>query len=271
MKIIGLMLTWNNLEFFKCSLPQALDFCDELILVEGCHSRQYPQRSDDGTVAFIQSIKTRPKLRIMDFGFGGRYDAVQRRIRSEFPKASKFYKSGNWIMHWDDDMFFMEEDLPKLKTAMKTTDCDSLSYFARDFIYNFRFNSIEKGGVDTYRIIDGMQLSGVSNAHYKNGSYRRFTVQCINEITLFHYSYVKKPERMNARFVMSIEKGTRESVGKHNLWMSVKWEKDEDIIKSTATMESIRPDEEFGIYYGEHPQAVADHPWRYIKDVRSVK
>ena len=77
MKIIALMVTWNNLEFFKCSIKQALAFCDEVILVEYCHSMQYPQRSDDGTVEFIQNLKADPKLTIMDFTRGMRYDYIQ--------------------------------------------------------------------------------------------------------------------------------------------------------------------------------------------------
>jgi len=268
MKIIGLMLTWNNLEFFKRSVHQALGFCDELIVVEGCHSEQYPKWSTDGTHRYIETIRNLPKLRVIDFEFRGRYDTVQRRIRSEFPKTSEFYKQGNWVFHWDDDCFFMEEELPRLRTIMEMTECDSLSYAIRNFIYNFRFNSIEQGLVVVYRIIDDMYLSGVSNVHYKNG--RRFISQEVDGVTLFHYNYVKKPERFKARMAMSVEKGTKASVGRHEKWMAVKWDKDEDIFKIKAVVESIRSGKGLNIYDGEHPKAVADHPWRHIKDVREV-
>ena len=103
MKIIGLMLTWNNLEFFKRALKQALDFCDEVILVEGCHSKYYPKRSTDGTCEYIETIRNLPKLVVRDFNFGGLYNHVQLRIRQEFPKDSAFYEPGNWIINWDDD------------------------------------------------------------------------------------------------------------------------------------------------------------------------
>lgn len=268
MKIIGLMVTWNNLEFLKCSLPQALNFCDELILVEGCHSQKYPKRSTDGTCEYIETIKAMPKLRVQDFNHKGNYDFVQRTIRSEFPKISEFYKEGNWVFHWDDDCLFMDEELPMLRTAMETTDCDSVSYVVRNFIYNFRFNSIEMGAVDSYRIVDDMYLTGINNAHYKNG--RRFSSCHIDGVTLFHYNYVKKPERFKARMVMSIEKGPT-SVGRYEQWMAVKWDKDDDIFKSRAIVEYVRPGEGLNIYSGEHPKAVDDHPWRHIKDVREVK
>lgn len=269
MRIIGLMLTWNNLEFLRCALGQALGFCDELILVEGCHSQRYPKHSSDGTCAYIETVKTHPKLRIADFDYKGRYDHTQRYIREECPKMSRYYELGNWVFQWDDDFFFMEEDLPKLRTAIETTKCDSVGYSHRNFIYNFRFNSIGKTSPNIYRIVGGMRLSGISNIHYKNG--KGFTYHYIDEMTPFHYSYVKKLERLKARFVMSIEKGTKASIGRYEQWMSVKWDKDEDIFKNRATIENIKPGQVLNVYNGEHPKAVADHPWRYIKDVREIK
>ena len=270
MKIIGLMLTWNNLEFFRHSVHQALNFCDELIVVEGCHSQQYPKHSTDGTCEYIDSIRDLPKLKVIDFALKDKYDIVQRTIRSSFPKTSEFYEEGNWVFHWDDDCFFMEEELPKLRAAMETTTYDSISYGTRNFIYNFRFNTMGSESFDTYRIIDNMYLLGINKAYYKNR--KRFTFHHIDGVTLFHYNSVKKPERFNARVVMSIEKGVKESVGNYEKWMSVKWEEDEDIFKSRAIIEDIRHcDKELNIYNGNHPKAVANHPWRHINDIREIK
>jgi len=67
------------------------------------------------------------------------------------------------------------------------------------------------------------------------------------------------------------DRGTGASVGRYEKWMGVEWDKDEDIFKSEAIIESIRPGDGLHIYKGRHPEAVADHPWRHIKDVREVK
>lgn len=271
MKIIGLMVTWNNLEFFKCALEQALSFCDEVIVVEGCHSQQYPKYSTDGTCEYIESIKGMPKLRVMDFDFIGRYDTVVRRIRQDFPKTSKFYKPGNWVAQWDDDTFFLEEDLPKLKVAMEKTKNDAVTYPYRNFFYNFRFNFLadRQNGV-YYRITDGLHLAGISKARYKDK--RPYSCQVLEGMMCFHYAHVKKPERQNARFVMSVEKGTKASVGRYEKWLSVSWNKDEDIFNSLGILRPLRPVEEpLSIYNGKHPMALDSHPWRHIKDVREVK
>lgn len=270
MKIIGLMCTWNNLEFFKCALEQALSFCDEVIVVEGCHSQQYPQRSTDGTCEYIESIKGIPKLKVMDFDFVGRYDLVQRRIRQNFPKMSEFYKPDNWVTQWDDDIFFLEEDLPKLKVAMEKTKSDAITYPHRNFFYNFRFNFLAARLNPThYRIIDGVYLRGISSAHYKNR--RLCSCQVIDGITAFHYGYVKRPERMKARWIMSIEKGNEASIGSRERWMSVSWDVDKDIFNSRKVLQTIRMEETLNIYNGKHPKVLDNHPWRYIDDVRKVE
>jgi len=268
MKIIGLMLTWNNLEFFKCALEQALAFCDELILVEGCHSKHYPRRSTDGTCEYIETIRDLPGLKVRDFNFNGKYNHVQLLIRQEFPKKSALYEPGNWVMHWDDDMFFFNSTLPKLRTAMQKAKKDSLTWLEHHFIYNFRFCTTLRDRANCHRIINGTYLSGISTPCYPNG--KRIQGEEAEGVELFHYGFVKKPDRLKARMLMSMEKGTKASEGKYEQWMNVKWNKDTDIFKSEAFIEQIRPGDGLHIYKGKHPEIVANHPWRHIKDIRRI-
>ncbi len=270
MKIIGLMLTWNNLEFFKCALKQALEFCDEVIVVEGCHSKHYPKHSTDGTCEYIETIRNLPKLKVKDFDFKGRYDAVQRAIRLETSKTSKFYKEGNWIFHWDDDVFFFRHDLQKMRRIMEQTDYDSLSIQTRHFFYNFKFNIKQNDSGWLFRIVEGAVLKGISRHCYGNGMPYN-TVQLKKDIIAFHYGHVKRPERMKARWVMSVEKGTKISKTRFEKWMGISWDNDEDIHKSKEMIHKILDGGEFNVYNGVHPEALDNHPWRYIDDVREVK
>jgi len=270
MKIIGSMFTWNNLEFFKCALKQALEFCDEVVLSEGCHSHQYPIRSTDGTCEYIETIKNHPKIKFVEFEerFGSRYDMTMLQMRGDYPKLSPLYKPGNWIFCCDDDVFFFRKDLERLREAMHSATGDSLDFRVRHFSYNFRFSLLEpaRGGIYAYRIVKDFRLRGTGSPLYSTG--KRFRTQILPNVIGFHYGHVKKPERMKARWVMSVEKDTEASIGRYEQWMNVKWEKDEDIFKNRAILESIRPGEGFNIYKGEHPEFLADHPWRYINDVR---
>ena len=96
-KIIGILLTWNNLSFLKYSLQQALEFCDEVLLVEGSHFKKYQKRSTEGTVEFLQTMKNHPKLRVFDYYIEGRNDVVQLKIRTLILRYSKYCKPGNWV------------------------------------------------------------------------------------------------------------------------------------------------------------------------------
>ena len=70
---------------------------------------------------------------------------------------------------------------------------------------------------------------------------------------------------------MSMEKGTEASNGRYEKWMDISWKKDEDIHKSDKVLASIFPGDELNVYNGLHPEALDDHPWRYINDVRVVE
>jgi len=196
------------------------------------------------------------------------------KIRRDYPKLSPLYKPGNWILCCDDDHFFFRKDWEKMKVAMQSATGDSLDFPVRQFFYNFRFNVLEKpqGGIFAYRIMDDLRLFGSGSPYYSRGG--RFHTQILPDVTAFHYGHVKKPERMKARWVMSIEKGTRASRGYFEKWMVVSWERDGDIFctGNVATIEKIRNQVGgLNIYDGEHPEFLADHPWRNIEDVRTIK
>lgn len=274
MKIIGVILTWNNIRWIKHSLPQALEFCDEVILIEGCHSQNYPKHSTDGTYEYVRNFN-HPRLRIFDFAQNDRYDIVQRRLRQNMPKRSQYWKPGNWVLYWDDDAFLFEEDLKKLKKIMLTTSHDTIAFRERYFIFNFRFSLISNvvriwpDGPHWNRITDGLFLKGVRNPYYKDG--RRYDdIHWIDDVIQHHYSFVKLPAKMEARWAMSVEKGTLSSRHRFSEWMATKWKDDEDFFRQAEKILSILGliDHSMEIYGGNHPEVLADHPWRNISDVR---
>jgi hypothetical protein len=280
-KIIGIFLTWNNLEFFKSSLEQALEFCDEVLLVEGCHYEKYPKRSTDGTVNYLQRMKSHPKLRIFDFNFTDRNDIVQLKIRTSILKYSKFCTPGNWIIQWDDDNFFFEEDLKKIKEIIKYTKYDTLVFKERRFIFNFRFNTftnqrgtLNRGGGQIDRITEGAFFKGVLKKHthprlfYKNGV--KYNNIYYSDIVCFHYHQVKTPDRMKARWEISTEKGYFNALERYNKFMAIVWKDDKDILQSSKKIEELNGESGFNVYYGPHPQVLSLNPWRFIDDVRKA-
>jgi len=277
MKIIGMIPTWNQLNWLRYSLSQALDFCDEVILVEGCHSRQYPKRSTDGTYEYIKDFG-HPRLKVFDFEQDGSYQNVQRRLRHHMPHKSQYWKPGNWILYWDDDAFFFDADLKRLKKTMLSTKHDTIVFRERYFIYNFRFSLISEKvriwphGPHWNRITDGCYLRGVRNLYYKDK--RRYDdIHWIDDIVQHHYSYVKLPERMEPRWMMSVEKGVTSSRHRFGEWMSVKWKNDKDFLRQKEKIIFITglQGQRLEVYEGNHPEILKNHSWRNIEDIRRIR
>ncbi len=270
MKIRGLMLTWNNLEFFKCSLSQVLKFCDELILVEGCHYQKYPKRSTDGTYEYIQNLD-HPKLIVRDFNFKGRNNIVQWKIRDSFSRDSHLWKPGNWVVQWDDDIAFFNDDLKRIKKVMATTKYDTIKFKERRFILNFKFNTFTNkvGGYRFNRITKGCFYRPNWKMFYKNDKpYKKY--KYLKDVTYFHYVYVKKPERVKFRWELSREKGYTAPVKFYKQYMNIKWKNDEEIYRYKDTIEMINNEKGFNIYRGQHPEIIENHPWKDLEDCREL-
>jgi|26BtaG_2_1085354.scaffolds.fasta_scaffold08577_2 hypothetical protein len=276
MKIIGIMLTWNNFIFFKHSLKQALSFCDEVWVVDGCHSTKYPRRSTDGTYEYLRGEYLKgfghPKLKFVDELWPlDRYDYVQRFLRSTLPRESELWKPGNWVFQLDDDLFFFEKDLAKIRKAMKDCKSPALEFNMRYFIYNFRLNFFQKSLDLCYKISNDFDekfvMKGVGYPRMRDGS--KYQTDFRSEIIVHHYSYVKTPERMAPRWVMSVEKGTSSSVGRFAAWMDV--DLNAEFAQLEKDLSRIRDGGGLNIYKGKHPEILDGHPWIDIEDVRQLK
>ena len=259
-----------------------LDFCDEVILIEGCHFTEYPKESTDGTCEYIKTLK-HPKLKIIpDFERNSdRYDVVQLELRRRHSEESKYWKPGNWILQWDDDILFFNNDLTTLKHALKNEKkVDTIVVRERRFAYNFRFNMLMPysfRGFRCKRITEGCGYrSGVSHLHYKDGSkYLNRELACMKNMACYHYLRVRTSDRVKFRWEISVNKGCAASKHKYKFWEKIKWDKDEDILTQEddfrVVIGTLEKEGIFNIYSGKHPEVLDNHPWRYINDVRNIK
>lgn len=276
MNIIGIILTWNNLNFFKCVLAQALVFCDEVIVIEGCYLKEFSKRSTDRTCEYIQSVKN-PKLVVIDiqnFNYQIGSNELQRQLRETYLKRSKYWKPDNWIIQWDDDTLFFNKDLPVIKKIIQTTNADILKFRERRFAFNFRFNLF--ADIDSFqaaifqRIKPGCHFRPPSKICNKDGSLYKNILE-VPEIIYHHYPYVKLTERNKFRWALSVTKGCAQHKITPTLWDNFSWDDDSDIFKHENTFKKIIGGQgKLNIYNGIHPEILNSHPWKNLNDIRTI-
>jgi hypothetical protein len=270
------MLTWNNFEFFKCALTQALFFCDEVIVIEGCHLNGFSKQSTGKTREYIQTIKN-PKLVVIDiqnFDYKIRNNLLQCQLRETYLKQSKYWEPDNWVIQWDDDTFYFNKDLLVIKELMQTTNADILTFRERRFAFNFRFNilsNVNKLHTTVFqRIKPGCRFEKPSKIRDKNGL-PYTNILKMPEIIFHHYPYVKLTARSKFRWAISVAKGCTENEITGNLWDNFSWNNDSDIFKHENVFRKIiggSPEAKLNIYDGPHPEILDSHPWKNLNDIR---
>lgn len=266
-KTAGLLAVYNEADYLPYALKQMESFCDYVFLVEGCHSKNHPTRSSDGTIEILEA--SGHELWMPENTEGERYDTFQCNVWKKTVEKAK--EAGcDWFRWWDCDMFFFDKDMKRIKETMKTTDKDCIKFNERRFLFNWKMNTHEVTGF-FYRLTPGLFLTPISRVHNANGQivrdYPEFVEQL--DVTCFHFSQAKKLARAEFRFKLSEEKGTP---GIPALWEMYKGYPIIDNVKGhEADMQEMAGGFGANIYNGPFPEALDGHPYRFCNDIRTAK
>ena len=267
-KIGAIIGVYQEADYLPYAIKQAEQFCDEIIIFEGCHSVNHPTRSTDGTVEIVE--QSGHEHYMLDNNSGQRYDSFQCDIWT-MGVAEMMARGCDWFRFWDCDTYFFDKDLSKVKETMETTSKDCLTWCERRFLFNWRLNTREVSG-RFYRVTDGMFLKPISRVHHKDGSFYNDNTQQL-PITPYHFTQAKKLARAEFRFQLSKEKGTP---GIDELWEKYKnfklppaeawWEHDKEVCELVGG---------YGPTYlpleHQYPEVLDGHPYRFVNDIRTVE
>lgn len=266
MKLSALMSTYNNLEFFKLAYMQARKACDMVFVTVGPHSNSLNMPEDKETAKWLDSVGQEYTVVKPDQDM--RYDIFQCSVWHKLVNKSVQFGT-NWFRFWDDDMFFYNEDLNKIRYKIENcSGVDCLGFMERRFIWNFRCMTTDTTGF-FYRVTPGMFLSPISKVHYENGRLYRDSRELITDVECHHYTGVKTKERQAYRARLSAEKGTQDAPQNYARWetLAIPHEATEEYKRIVPV---ILGGTCFEIYEGKHPEILDAHPWRNIEDVRKV-
>lgn len=279
MKLAGLMSVWNEEPFAEYTLKQASKMCDVVFVVEGGHSLQFPERSEDGTRDIVKRCaETLGNVHFLEVPFSRqgcemtseRYDhyqcAVWRWMMNQVHKETKC----DWFRFWDADMFFNDADVERIIHTMTVTTANCLSFDEYRFIYNFRYCTIGETGY-FYRVLPGQYITPISTLHYGDSELMKNLSFKIEDVRCFHYTGVRTPDRMHQRFMQSMEKGTPGARENWRMWRDLEFTDDDSFLKAFAPIHTrILGGKEPQVYDGKHPEILEGHAWSEAKDVRKA-
>lgn len=277
MKTAAIICLWNDQYWAPYALKQASDFCDDVFVVEGCHSQQFPERSTDCTRDIaVKASEECGNVHLLELPFtrdenditSQRYDHYQAAVWNWLLQQVKNQTGAEWFRPWDADMIFVDADLEKIIDHMQKTDAFCLRFNERRFIYNFRFCTEDVTG-NFYKVTKGAYFTPISKLHFADGDLYPNYAEVMEDVTVHHFTGVRQIDRMKARFDMSSEKGTPGARQNWRDWRDLKWAHDDDFIAQFEPMaERILGGKNLQVYDGPWPECLEGHPWREIEDVR---
>ena len=129
MKIVAGIQVYEEEDFIKPTLLSLLQFCDKIIIVEGCwestFSQTHSKRSRDKTNEIIKDVmkKYDSENRIELHYFNG---LNQKEHRLHILNLC-FEHNPIWYLQGDGDEIFHEKEIPKLVELMKTTEKNAIN------------------------------------------------------------------------------------------------------------------------------------------------
>lgn len=203
MKIVAGIQLYEEEDFVKPTLLSLLQFCDKIIVVEGCWkntlSKTNSKRSRDKTIELIKDVMNNhdPDKRIELHFFNGE-NQYEHRIHI---LRLSLKHNPDWYLQGDGDEIFHEKQIPELVEIMKTTNKTAINPNHKLFWNDLtRYELwIPAGRFFNFSNLDISKLFYTGcNSYGYDGDINYFkNANCLtpSNIFIFHPSYVKNFNR----------------------------------------------------------------------------
>ncbi|MAG44568.1 hypothetical protein CL633_01635 [bacterium] len=290
MKIIGILPVYEEADWIEYAVKNIIDFVDILIIAEGYQGpfwHFWGNRSKDGTLKILDKLvkKYPAKIKKIKCAWGLHVNRGKCRTHNRalaLIKKLGFFQQDNWYFLVDSDEFYTKESLKEIKKTIIKTDKDFFYVHDRMFFYNFKyFISATHGRL--FRLTNGLHFKPAQWPCYANGtpyvSHPEKVGYLLKGEPMFHYCFIRSTRRILKKIQMEFLSGAYKSlvfVWLDEIFLNWTENKAEEIYKKNQKITNI-----FGILYGgeplklekyndSHPEALDDHPYRHIKDIRKV-
>lgn len=134
-KILGLITAWGAEVWIEPCIKQALEYCDEVIVVVTNHSAQLKQ-FEDGTANICKQYKEVKLLNVTTSQ--GSVSKGRCEILNYMLNYSDLYKVGNWVWMLDVDEFYDENSYKFIKTIINDGKWNRITVGERFFFIDMK-------------------------------------------------------------------------------------------------------------------------------------
>ena len=104
-KIIGLLNAWYSERWIAAAIEQAIQYCDEVIVAVGAHSKSLAELKDR---TYEIAAKYKDRVTLLSSSMKQFHDKSKADTLNRMLAVSKFRKAGNWIWILDVDEFYFD-------------------------------------------------------------------------------------------------------------------------------------------------------------------
>ncbi len=278
-KIIGLINSWYSERWIAAAIEQALQYCDEVIVAIGAHSKALSQLQDN-TKEIANTYADR--ITLLEASMSNVHDRSKANTLNRMLAASKLRKPGNWIWILDSDEFYFDCSYKKIIAAIASGHYTHIRVEEKFFLINttrylmgshgrlFRIGSNKDAFRPTQQWTGNRTKSYILKRddgkegmfHYSlltDLNYRRLLWQ-----TEHSYDQSHKVEWLDRVYIPY-------DLNNEDVWIEIN--RKLFGVKSPFFASEIRPDQNgrLFVYNGPHPPLVEKTGMTNIKDFRSMQ
>jgi len=273
-KIIGLLMAWGAERWIRPAIKQALEYCDEVMVVVASFGHQM-KRFEDNTYEICKEYRD---IRLLDYEVKQKYvSQAVAEVHNYMLEKSELFLAGNWIWILDVDEFYPEIGYKRIKSIIEGGKYDRIIMESKFFMINMQHYLTEMG----HQLI---RIEEINDRFIPTNNWPRkpksiYTIP--REIGMFHYSMLVNTNIHRVKWGMEYSHTSQSNkvmwldkiYPKYDLENEDYWIKENlklSGIKSPWLNGGYKPDENGRLfrYDGKHPKFIEDTGLTKIRDFR---
>lgn len=243
MKICAQVNVYNSELYLLYVLASIYNHVDRIVCIDGAFLDSMPSKySTDNTEKIVRDFND-PDNKIVYFKTHSNSQIEQRN------KVLKYLDGMDWLMICDDDELFHPEHLQSMRKYLETAKENSFRTTGFNFVNSFDWYYITCN-MRIFKVMKGMNFKGPNSMKLNNDHdyYSQVLSPVIPELIRYHYSYVRKPERLDIKQKQAMEfQGNK----------IFPWVQNGEFVN--------RENLKYLKFIGKHPEILKDHPSALLK------